>query len=168
MKQASLIAVAVAVAAAALATAPASGQTRFLTASADISATVPINAYLNLSASTITIPQPTAADVAAGITQPAVVTLSYGANAPIALGYRFTTGPHLTGAVTGAPLHVGRLRLSVDGGPAQAMAEAESTWRDGIAAGDHTETLAFAVALDYSVKPDQYGGATWEVTLTAN
>ncbi|HEU4559425.1 MAG TPA: hypothetical protein VFS20_16320 [Longimicrobium sp.] len=153
---------------AALSPVAATAQSKFLTASADISAAVPINAYLNLSTSTITIPQPTAADVSAGMSKPAVVTLSYGANAPISLGYRFTTGPNLTGAQTGTPLSVGRLRLAVDGGPAEVMPEFMNAWRSGIPAGDHTETLSLALALDYSVKPDQYGGATLEFTLTAN
>jgi hypothetical protein len=151
-----------------LASAPAHAQSGWTTsASADIGAAVPVNAYLNLSSSTISIPQPTAADVAAGVSKPAVITMSYGSNGTIALGYEFTGGtPFLTGAA-GNQIPINRLRLSVDGGPSEEMSEFKAAWRGGIAPGDHAETLAIALALDYSVKPDTYS-VPWEVILTAN
>lgn len=153
--------------AAAVAAAPAHGQSSTtVTASADVGIEVPINAYLNLSTSNISIPQPTAADVAAGISKPAVVTMSYGSNGTIGLGYQFTGGGHLTGAA-GNIIALGRLRLSVDGGPMEQMAEFNHAWRGGIAPGDYTETLAIALNLDYSVKPDTYT-APLEVIVTAN
>jgi hypothetical protein len=151
----------------AVAGAPAHGQSITVTAAADIGVTVPINGYLNLSTTSISIPQPTAADVAAGISKPALITMSYGSNGTIALGYHFTAGlPHMTGA-GGNQVAIGRLRLSVDGGAPEEMAEFNNAWRGGIAPGDYTETLAIALRLDYSVKPDTYS-APWEVVLTAN
>lgn len=152
--------------AAALATVPAHAQNS-ASASADLGVTVPINAYINLSSSTITIPQPTAADIAAGISRPATITMSYGSNGTIALAYQFTSGARLAGASSDAAVSLGSLRLSVDGGASEVMAEYNNAWRGGIAPGDHTETLAFSLALDYRVKPEQYSG-TWQVTLTAN
>ena len=136
------------------------------TASADVGINVPINAYVNLSSSTIAIPQPTAADVAAGVSKPATVTLSYGSNGTIALGYLFAT-PHLVGANSGTNVAVSKLKLSVDGGAPQQMGQYAASWRGGIAAGEYVETLSFTLGLDYSVKPDQYT-ANWTVTLTAN
>lgn len=154
--------------AAMVAAAPAHGQSNTtVTASADIGVAVPINAYINLSTSNISIPRPTAADVAAGISQPAVITMNYGSNGTIALGYQFTAGNAFLTGQGGNQIAIGRLRLSVDGGPNEEMAEFKHAWRGGIAPGDYTETLAIALHLDYSVKPDSYS-APWEVILTAN
>jgi len=161
-----VLAAVLSLAAAALATLPAHAQNT-ASASADLGVTVPVNAYINLSSSTITIPQPTAADVAAGISKPATITMSYGSNGTIALGYMFTTGPRLAGASSDAAVSLSSLRLSVDGGASEVMAQYNNAWRGGIAPGDHVETLAFSLALDYRVKPEQYSG-TWQVTLTAN
>ena len=135
-------------------------------AAADVGVTVPINAYLNLSTSSISIPQPTAADVATGLSKPAVVTMSFGSNGTIALGYQFTGGGNMTGT-GGNQVGVGNLRLSVDGGPSEPMAEFNNAWRSGIAPGEYTESLAFALALNWRVKPDTYS-APWEVVLVAN
>lgn len=152
---------------AAILAAPALGHAQStVSASTDVGVSVPINAYVNLSSSSIVIPQPTAADVAAGVSKPATVTLSYGSNGTIALGYQFTN-PYLAAAGSGSNIPVSRLNLSVDGGTPDQMGQYMANWRGGIAPGDHVETLAFTLDLDYSVKPDQYS-ATWQVTLSAN
>jgi hypothetical protein len=165
MKRSSLAAILLS--AAGLASAPVHAQSNVtVTAAADVEIVVPINAYLNLSSSNISIPQPTAADVAAGISKPAIVTMSYGSNGTIALGYQFTGGSFMTGT-GGNQVAIGALRLSMDGGPNEQMAEFNHTWRGGIAPGDYTESLAIALALNWSVKPDQYS-APWEVILVAN
>jgi hypothetical protein len=152
--------------AAALAAPALAHAQRSVSASADVGVSIPINAYVNLSSSSISIPAPTAADVAAGVSKPGYITLSYGSNGTMALGYEFTSGGNLQGAGGNATLGLGRLRLSVDGGAPETMAWYGNQWRDGIPAGDHVETLAFTLGLDYSVKPDVYS-ATWQVTLSA-
>jgi hypothetical protein len=147
--------------------APALGHAqRAVSASADVGVAVPVNAYVNLSSSSISIPAPTAADVAAGVSKPGYINLSYGSNGIMMLGYQFTSGPYLQGAGGNETLALGRLRVSVDGGAPQAMQEYQTEWRGWISSGDHVETLAFTLALDYSVRPDVYRG-TWQVTLSA-
>jgi hypothetical protein len=133
---------------------------------AEIAVTVPINAYLNLSTSSVTIPTPTAADVAAGRSRPATLTMSYGSNGLIALSYRFPSGGALVGA-GGSSFAVGGLLLSVDGGQEEVMSQFNDAWRSNIPAGDYTETLSITMPLSWNVKPDTYTGV-WEATIVGS
>ena len=155
--------VVLAAAAAMLALAPAAHSQNRVDQQAEVSVTVPINAYLDLSSSSVTIPTPTAADVAAGRSRPATLTMSYGSNGLISLSYRFPSGATLVGT-GGSTYAVGALRLSVDGGPEEVMTQFNDSWRSNIPAGDYTETLSITMPLSWNVKPDSYSGV-WEATI---
>lgn len=150
---------------AALAFAPAAHAQNRVDQRAEVAVTVPVNAYLSLSASSVTIPTPTAADVAAGRSRPATIAMNYGSNGLIALSYRFVSGGALIGA-SGSMYAVGNLLLSVDGGPEESMAEYNEAWRSNIPAGEYSEALSITMPLRWNVKPDSYSGV-WEATIVA-
>jgi hypothetical protein len=152
--------------AALLALAPAAHAQNRVDQQAEVAVTVPVNAYLNLSSSSVTIPTPTAADVAAGRSRPATLTMSYGSNGLISLSYRFPSGGVLVGTA-GSTYAVGALRLAVDGGPEEVMSEYNDAWRSNIPAGDYTETLSITMPLSWNVKPDTYSGV-WEATIVGS
>jgi hypothetical protein len=153
-------------AAAVLVGAPAAHAQNRVDQQAEIAVTVPINAYLNLSSSSVTIPTPTAADVAAGRSRPATLTMSYGSNGLISLSYRFPSGGALVGA-GGSSFAVGGLLLAVDGGQEEAMTQFNDAWRSNIPAGDYTETLSITMPLSWNVEPDTYSGV-WEATIVGS
>jgi hypothetical protein len=149
--------------AALLAVAPGAHAQNRVDQQAEIVITVPVNAYLNLSSSSVTIPTPTAADFVAGRSRPVTINMSYGSNGLISLGYRFPSGGALVGTA-GSTYSVSKLRLAVDGGIEETMAEFTDGWRTNIRPGDYTETLSITMPLSWDVKADTYSGV-WEATI---
>jgi hypothetical protein len=123
-------------------------------ASAVMSVEVQRSGYISLTSNVVSFPAPTAADIQRGYTQPVTVGLRYGGNATIALSYQFDS-PSLTGSLGGA-IPVSNIVQSFDGQTEADMTQFGTAWRDGIAPGDYSETLTYALRVGWSTVPQSY------------
>jgi hypothetical protein len=133
-------------------------------ASAAVSTNVGTAGYIKLSSNAITFPTPSAAEFKQGYTQPTTVGLQYGANANIMLQYSFDA-PSLTGS-KGGSIAVSRIVQNYDGTSETPMSQFGTAWREGIAAGEHSETLTYVLLLDWSTAPQSYtGNLTYTISV---
>ena len=123
-------------------------------ASAVMSVAVQRSGYISLTSNVVNFPTPTAADIQRGYTQPVSVGLRYGGNATIALAYAFDS-PALTGSLGGS-IPVSNIVQSFDGQTEADMTEFGTSWREGIAPGEYTETLTYALRLNWATAPQSY------------
>lgn len=142
--------------AAAVVAAPAVVNAQVGSASATVSAAVPRSGYISLTSNVISFPTPTPQDFKIGYTQPTSVGLRYGGNSTIQLSYEFDSGS-LTGD-GGASIAVSNIVQSFDGVTEQEMTQFGTAWRQGIAPGEYSETLTYALRLTWATPPQNYTG----------
>lgn len=120
--------------------------------------TVPLTGYIDVDATSLTIPTLTVANFQAGYSSSATLGIRYGSNGVIALGYQFDG--YIVGQNTGTTLGNHRLEVQAPGGSYAPMDFQNTAWRTGIAAGNYTETLNFRLTLpNWNLPADTYGTA---------
>lgn len=130
-----------------------------------VASTVPMIGYIDVDATTVSIPTLNVADFQAGYSRTATLGIRYGSNGVIALGYAF--GSYIVGANTGTTLTTERLQVQAPGGSFEPMVSQNTTWRTGIAPGNYTETLNFRLTIPTWTLPADTYGTTFQMLLAA-